>query len=148
MNRGTLCLLLLDNLYFGKCANSVGKDANVAFGGENEYVWVWRELLSQCVIFWPFDVLCICSSPKSVSRGWQIYTRFVPRAALSGQPSHGLHVYWVWIRVEKMVHYCSKSCCLGYSADMLAFTAAKWLCNKSKKRSGLQVFHPPKKYIS
>lgn len=50
MNRdlGTVCLFfLLDNLHFGNYADSFGKDANVAFGGENEYVWVCKELFIQ-----------------------------------------------------------------------------------------------------
>lgn len=93
MNRdlGTLCLFCLpDNLHFGNCTDSVGKDANVAFGGENEYVWVGKELFIQmCNILTLRCSMCLFISQICFTR----MTPLVPCAAWSGQHSHGLHVY-------------------------------------------------------
>lgn len=106
-----------------------------------------RSYLSKCVIFWPYDVLCICSSPKSVSQGWRIYPPLVPRAAPSGLYSHGLHVYWVW--VENVGHSLLQQVMLsGLGAGLQCRPVVSVYSCKSKKGSGFQVWSFPWKNIS
>lgn len=93
-----------------------------------------RSSLSKCVIFRPYDFLCSCSIPKSVSHGRWIYTVLVARAVLDGQRGHGHCVSWAWMRVEEMVHSAAASHVTW--ASVLTWDSvypAKWLWNKSKK---------------
>lgn len=104
-----------------------------------------RSSLSKCVVFWPDDVLCSCSVPESVSKGW-IYSVLV--AHWLG--SHGLVLpewEWRWFTLLQHIRLAGLQC---WHENVYT---AKWLRNKSKKISFFVVFllvffSPPPRNLS